>query len=137
MITRETQPFNPGSVAALVLPRRSFSYRLVTVFANVSTVVAVANRSMQLAVSDGAGNQIGIWSSSTPLAASSGRLYTFAEGMTQVFNVVDLTETVAIPPDLWIQQNWTVTLSIQNFQAGDLMSIAVFQSEFYPTAHIR
>lgn len=115
----------------IVIPKRNTSWKLVSAFYTVTTSGTPANRQAALSMFDGAGNQILLIVGSVNITATTSLAATFAPTGATFGSLAATNEVIAIPPDLWVQPQWTVTLALANFQAGDQMNAALVQSEFY------
>ncbi len=136
---RHTQPFPDLAVgvSSFTLPRRSESWRIVSMRATIQAGTAATQAQVALTLSDGAGNTICHFvSGNLPLAAYPLTI-TWAPA-NSAFDVSlvgspALLINVPIPDDLWVQPNWNVTLLISPNAAADRISNMLTQIEYFPT----
>jgi len=121
-------PTSPATV--LVMPKDNVSWRIVTAFITWSTSAVVANRRLNLSITDGAGNSIAVFAGGN-VPASSGANSTFASQVLQSGVNAGGFEQITIPDDVWIQPQWNVSFAIDTQQAGDAITFANVQIEQY------
>lgn len=95
-------------------------YRLISLFATLTTAVAVANRGVTLVVDDGV-NILGQYPAQTVQAASLAVGYTFGDSVTGQASVQGF-ESVSTPGMMFLGQNWRIRSVTSNIQAADQWS---------------
>lgn len=140
MRTRQSQPFpiDPAASQSLSLVKRQRSWRIWSVRASVISSAAPGNRSLVLQASDGAGNVL-VQFASAEFAGTVSIIGFWSPSGAENRIVAAGTVAIAIPIDLWIQPIWTVTVFIQNAQAGDALqgSVMFVYDEFLPDKALR
>lgn len=125
MRIRVAQPFPVSSNGQIDLPKRPESWRIVGAAVSWTCSALVAQRQMVLRIVDGGFNLLLDFVGPQTYAATSSVVTTFASGVSSVYGTPLNNEMIALPDDLWIQQNWQAQLRIGNSQVGDTLSANV------------
>lgn len=112
------------------MPQRRAGYRVVSVFYSFTLSAGIGNRAPQLSVLDGANGQLLVLFGTSQPALGTGQV-TFACNLNVGRNADLGVETVALPDDLWIQPQWSLTIGIGSALAGDTIANITVLSEWY------
>ena len=122
----------PGNVVSRITVPEGKYLRLATLFASVTSVAAVANRSFQIAFYNPSSTQIFDLQSGTYQVVFENKTYCAAIG-TQARTSASATSFYLPLPEVTLSAGMYVTIGLLNGDATDTLSIsAVFEDRPYP-----